>query len=123
MTETMANDREHIEFDQINGLIAAAGVDGTREIVDAFWRSTIQLGDALAAQVNEGALDAAAKTAHAIKGSAANIGAARLSDSAAMIEIACRENDAAKAAALVAEFQENFDVLKATLDDHLRKSA
>ena len=82
-----------LDREQIDGLIAAAGVDGAREILATFWRSTESLMAALKAQLIEGDLEEAARTAHALKGSALNVGAMRLSCSARSVEDACRSAD------------------------------
>ena len=82
-----------IEADQLESLIEAAGVDGLNDILDAFWRSTDNLLEAIEKQIADGDLDEAAKTAHAIKGSAANVGASLLAAVAKRMECACREND------------------------------
>lgn len=83
-----------LDGEQIDGLIAAAGVDGTRAILDAFWRSTDKLFRALQEQLSRGDTAEAARTAHALKGSSLNVGATRLSCAARNIEEACRRLDA-----------------------------
>ena len=75
---------------QLDELIAAAGVDGTREILEAFWQTTCHLLDDLRAQVQAGDCEAAARSAHGIKGSSANIGAAAMENAARLIEEQCR---------------------------------
>lgn len=82
-----------IDIEQINGLLSAAGVDATREILAAFWRSTETLVAALQDQLGQGDLHEASRTAHALKGSALNVGALRLSCAARAIEACCREDD------------------------------
>lgn len=82
-----------IDRDQFGGLVAAAGVEGTREIIDTFWRSTDSLLATLQAQLAAGDLHAAARTAHSLKGSALNVGAVQLSQAARAIEQSCRGND------------------------------
>ena len=79
-----------LEFEQLNGLVAAAGAEGVREIINAFWRSTDSLAEALLGQIESGNLDEASRTAHAIKGSAANVGATLIADSAREVENAAR---------------------------------
>lgn len=80
-----------LEFEQLNGLVAAAGAQGVREIIDAFWRSTDSLINTLDEQIAAGDMDELAKTAHAIKGSAANVGATLVADAARNVEAASRE--------------------------------
>ena len=114
---------DHIEVGQIDSLIAAAGKDVTREIIDAFWRSTQELLEALTAQLNDCAYTHAAGTAHAIKGSASNIGAARLSDTVAKLEVALKSENAQEAATLLDKSRDDFDSVKDRLDEHLSLSA
>ena len=83
-----------LDREQIDGLIAAAGVDGTKSILDAFWRSTDTLFRAMQDQLARGDVAEAARTAHALKGSSLNVGATQLSCSARKIEEACRRMDA-----------------------------
>jgi HPt (histidine-containing phosphotransfer) domain-containing protein len=83
-----------IDAEQIDGLILAAGVDGVRDILDAFARSTQNLLLNLREELARGDLRAAARTAHALKGSALNVGAVLLSDAARGIETSCKADDA-----------------------------
>ncbi len=91
-----------IDRSQIDGLVIAAGVDGALEILAAFWRSTESLMDALRSQLAAQASEEAARTAHAIKGSALNVGALQLSNTIREIEECCRERDSARALTLIA---------------------
>ncbi len=84
-------DASLIERDQLDGLIAAAGVGATREIVAAFYRSTETLLADLRQQSAAGDFAAAGRTAHALKGSAANLGAVELARAASGLEGSCRE--------------------------------
>ncbi len=80
-----------IEREQIDSLIAAAGVDGAGEIMTAFWGSTDDLIAALRGALASGAADDARKVAHALKGSASNVGAQALSQTALDFENQCRD--------------------------------
>lgn len=82
-----------IDREQIAGLLAAAGTSGAREIISAFWKSTDGLLETLKLQLAAGRLDEAARTAHALKGSALNVGALRISSAARGVEEACRAVD------------------------------
>lgn len=117
------NGPDHIEIEQIDGLIAAAGKDVTAEIIDAFWRSTNELLEALTAQLNDRSYNIAAGTAHAIKGSASNIGASRLSDTASRLEVALKSENAEEAATLLAKSRDDFSTVKERLIEHVRLSA
>ena len=108
----MENNVEHLQVDQINGLIAAAGVDGTREIMDTFWRSTTDLLAALKGQVSGQSFADAASSAHAIKGSAANVGAVRLSETASQVEQACKSGASDEANALLARIDGDYEAAK-----------
>jgi HPt (histidine-containing phosphotransfer) domain-containing protein len=65
----------------------------------------------------------AAKTAHAIKGSAANVGASRLADTAARLEIACKADDPNTASTLMRDTRANFEAARGWLKEHLKQSA
>ncbi len=119
MTETQAKATATIEMDQIDSLIAAAGVDGTRAILDAFQRSTTDLLTMLTDGVRGGTLEDAYRTAHAVKGSAANVGAQMLAETAAAIEKACKAGDAASAADMLSEAQSRFDLFCVHFEAHL----
>ncbi len=113
------NHSSAIELGQIDSLISAAGVDGTRSILEAFQRSTTDLLKLLSDGVEGGALEDAYRTAHAVKGSAANVGAQLLAETAAAIEKACRAGDAASAAAKLADAQSHFDLFCVHFEAHL----
>lgn len=82
-----------IESDQIDGLFDVAGVDGVKDILAAFWRSTDKLSADLSECVSSGACVEAGRTAHALKGSAANVGASRLADAARTVETCAKNGD------------------------------
>ncbi len=82
-----------INAEQIDSLLEAAGVDNTREILNAFWQSTEGLIAELQANVLDTDLENASLTAHALKGAAANVGASMIVEGARMIETACRNGD------------------------------
>lgn len=86
-------DSEFIEASQLEGLIEAAGVDGVREILSAFWRSTDGLLVELRGLVQRSDRTGSARAAHALKGSALNVGAVRFADSVRKVEEACKAND------------------------------
>lgn len=90
MTDPQAAQPPVLELEQIDGLVAAAGVAGAQEILRAFWQSTETLLEALETQVAAQDAEQAARTAHALKGSAANVGARRLAELARRIEECCK---------------------------------
>lgn len=83
----------HLNSKQIDSLLEAAGVDNTRAILEAFWQSTETLLSDLQAQLGGGDVDGASQTAHALKGSAANVGAKTVEEHARSIEQACRNGE------------------------------
>lgn len=111
-----------IEPEQIDGLLEVAGVDGVKEILDAFWRSTDQLSGDLARSVNDGKFAEAVRTAHALKGSAANVGANRLAEAARIVEARSRNGELSEAKEalerLAAIYRETREALERHLDAH-----
>lgn len=109
-----------IESEQIDGLLEVAGVDGVKIILEAFWRSTDQLSADLARNLAGGECVEAARTAHALKGSAANVGAVRLADAARLVEIHLKSGDLPEAKAaierLVAIYRETREALERHVD-------
>lgn len=111
---------DHIDFSQIDALLSAAGRDGVNDIMHAFWRSTDNLANQLRRQLEENDFEEAARTSHAIKGSAANVGACLLSAAARSVEVCCKDRDAAAGVAaldeLLSVYQETRRVLTAHID-------
>lgn len=93
--------------------------DLLEELVVLFLRDTPErlaaIGDALAA----GDLDGAARSAHSLKGSAANLGAGRLQDLAAIAESRARDGDASDTARVLAAMHQEFGLVRRQLDTHL----
>ena len=85
--------QEMIERDQIDGIVASAGVEIAAEIMDAFWRSTDKLMTDMAEALKNGSLKDAAGFAHGLKGSAANVGAMAIFDETQIFETFCNTND------------------------------
>lgn len=112
-----------LDREQIDSLLAAAGVAGTRDILDAFWRSTDTLFQALRDQLARGDLAEAARTAHALKGSALNVGALRLSGGARAIELSCRGMDGAAALRCLCGAEAHYEETIAAFDAHLGDAA
>jgi len=112
-----------LEVAQIDALLAAAGADGVKDIFDAFWSSAGDLVDTLAGQVSGGDRAGAAASAHALKGSAANVGASGISQLAARIEEAARSEDSQALQTLLAGLLENVAATRALVDEYLAKAA
>ncbi len=121
MNQPQDNLEAHLFIDQVDGLVAAAGVDGTLEILDAFWRSTTSLLETLSSQINQGDLETAAQTAHAVKGSAANIGAHKLAGTATAIEQACKNGNHDRLAEQLQEIQGDYEMVRTCFNQHLSK--
>lgn len=121
MKEPLHNRDLHLQLEQIDGLVAAAGADGAREIMDAFQRSTCGLLTSLGGHLDEANHNAAAADAHAIKGSAANVGGKRLADTASRIEQACREGDTANAKTALQSAREDYELFTLCFDEHLNR--
>jgi len=112
-----------LDCDQIDGLVAAAGLKGTREILAAFWRSSDTLIRALQEQLGRGDFTEASRTAHALKGSSLNVGAMRLSCAARAIEDACRTKDTESALKRVTVVEKQYAETVAAFDAHLGDAA
>jgi HPt (histidine-containing phosphotransfer) domain-containing protein len=96
---------EILEKEQLETLIASAGVDVTRAIVDALTQSNAELLQALSAALTQNDLCTAASTAHAMKGSSANLGAVLLASRAKQIEFASKAGNLAEALEAMALFE------------------
>lgn len=86
-------DQVIIEDEQINTLIASAGVETAQMILDAFWTSNEELLSAIGTHLQAGNFEELGKSAHALKGSAANLGAVQLSETARLLEIGAKASD------------------------------
>lgn len=122
LNQPQVNLEAHLLLEQVDGLVAAAGIEGTREILDAFWRSTTELLETLSSQVTQGSFELAAKTAHAVKGSAANIGAHRLSETATAIEKACKDGDSDLLAGHLQNIERDYETAQVCFQQHLSKA-
>lgn len=112
-----------LDREQIDSLITAAGVEGAREIVEAFNRSTGELLARLKSELERGDLVEAARTAHALKGSALNVGAVALSSAARIVEDACKTDDVGKAIDQVTGAKDHFAETVAAFDNLLSNAA
>jgi HPt (histidine-containing phosphotransfer) domain-containing protein len=90
---------ETLDASQIDCLLEVAGVAGVNEIMSAFWKSTEALLAALRIAIEKGDQVEAGRIAHALKGSAANVGASLLSGIARDAELAAKRGDFAAARA------------------------
>lgn len=119
MKEPFHNRDSHLHIEQIDGLVAAAGADGAREIIEAFQRSTSELLASLRGHIGAADYAAAAAAAHAIKGSAANVGGKRLAQTASRIEQACRDGAGAGASDALEDAQQDYEQFTLFFNEHL----
>ena len=118
----MANDKgsapDMIEREQMDGIVAAAGVESASDIMDAFWRSTDSLVAAIEAALENGVLKEAADTAHALKGSAANVGAAGISNCTTEFEKHCVDGNLTGAREAFPSVRECVEKTRAAFSDY-----
>ena len=112
-----------IQTEQLDGLIEAAGCEGAREILNAFWRSTSDLLGALETQIAQTDFNAAAQTAHAIKGSAANVGAVGIAEKAYQIELASKASNKDGADACLVQLKAESDQAQAQFENYLTEKS
>lgn len=112
-----------IESEQIDGLLDIAGVAGVNDILDAFWRSTDQLSADLARCLSGGEYAEAARAAHALKGSAANVGANRLAEAARLVESLSRNGDLAGAGDALKRLAAIYRETREALERHIAARA
>ena len=108
-----------LETEQIDGLLAAAGCEGVNQILEAFWRSTNALLGALKTHLDSQNWAEAARAAHALKGSSANVGAAQLSAAAREFETQCHTSDVDGAQKALADTGAAYERTKTAFHEHL----
>ena len=108
-----------MDFSQIDALIEIAGREGVCEILQAFWRSTDSLASLLKTLLDEGNLVEAAKTAHAVKGSAANVGANLLASAARSLEVDCKSANFTEAAEALTRLLAAYEETRKALTAHV----
>lgn len=111
-----------VETAQLDGLIDAAGVDGVREILSAFWRSTDGLVADLKRQLVSSDQAAALRSAHALKGSALNVGASRFAETLRRVEEACRAGDLQSASRFASTAEDDYRDTIVAFEDRLRET-
>ncbi len=112
-----------VDYTQIESLLDIAGRTGVDEILRAFWRSTDDLALRLKTQIDCGDFVEASRTSHAVKGSAANVGANALADAAKEIEHSCRELNAEGAVRALARLRFIYEQTKAAISERLEAAA
>ncbi len=109
-----------IEPEQIETLVASAGVEMTQTILEAFWASNQEILVNLQSQLADGALAEAAKSAHALKGSAANLGAVVLAEQARLLENACQAMEALSARKVMETIPDSISRTRAAFETLLQ---
>ena len=109
----------YVETEQFDGLLEAAGAAGVREILAAFWRSTDGLVAELRDQIGRGDRANAMRSAHALKGSALNVGAIRFAEAVRRIEDMCKSGDLAAAGAYVSNADSEYRTTILAFEDRL----
>ena len=84
-----------IDTEQLRTLAASAGLEAANAILDAFWNSNKDLVRLLAQGIARQDYAEVMSAAHALKGSASNVGAVELAGRAKRIELAARSSDLA----------------------------
>lgn len=112
-----------VNTDQIDMLLGSAGVDTTKAILDAFWKSSDDIIAAMKPQVEQADLSEASANAHALKGSAANLGAIAIAERARLIEDACRAQDSGRALDLMVSLPAELAATRNAFDALLTKAA
>lgn len=109
----------YVETEQLEGLLEAAGVAGVREILAAFWRSTDGLVVELRAQIDRGDRQGAMRSAHALKGSALNVGAIRFAETIRKVEDLCKSDNLSAAAAYTTTAEAEYRQTVLAFEDRL----
>lgn len=110
-----------IDLEQINSLIEAAGVAGAKEIMVAFWRSTESLMVSLDEHLATADYEGIKAAAHALKGSAANVGATNIAEFAKDVEAAACEKDLESAVNANDQLKDSVDEARQVFDKHISK--
>ncbi len=118
-----ATDTGLVDYSQIDSLLEVAGRDGVNEILRAFWKSTDKLLRDLANEVAAQDFTSAARTSHAIKGSAANVGAHLLAGAARDVEASCKMADRAGALAAVTRAVVAYEKTRTALTARIENAA
>lgn len=118
MEETHDKSEAIIEIAQIDGIIAAAGVEGADEIMTAFWQSTDDLVQSMHEAMNSNDFDAAQKVAHALKGSSSNVGASALSRITQQFEAYCHDGAADNAKTTLSAIETCVDQTRRAYSDY-----
>ena len=112
-----------VDYAQIESLLEVAGRRGVEDILFAFWRSTDDLVERLNRQIGCDDFLEAARSSHALKGSAANVGANGLANAAKDVEQCSKELNARKAADALERLERVYARTRAAITARLEKAA
>jgi HPt (histidine-containing phosphotransfer) domain-containing protein len=112
-----------VDYAQIESLLEVAGRRGVEEILLAFWRSTDDLVQRLYRQIECDDFIEAARSSHALKGSAANVGANALADAAKDVEQCSKELNARSAADALLRLERVYARTRAAINARLEMAA
>ena len=116
MTEEVA---PLIDATRFSAMAGSLPDESLRDILENFWTSFRTLAQDFANQAAAGDIDGMSRTAHAIKGAAANIGAMRLSAVAAGFERDCRNDSEPPAAAAAQKLAELVEATRQKVEADL----
>ncbi len=122
VTDCKDDSNSIIDSSQIGSLLEAAGRVGVVSILEAFWRSTDNLIEKTSTALAAQDYDEAAKSSHALKGSAANVGACGLANSARRLELAL-QGGASSFESEMNDITEAYAQTKAAFESLLQKAA
>ena len=105
-----------IDGTQLRVLAEAAGKEAVMPILDAFWQSNDEILRQLESDLSAGDADGAARSAHALKGSASNLGATCVAETAKQIELAAKAADLAAARPSASRLQSEIALTKTAFD-------
>lgn len=106
---------QHLDGDTLRELQAVMG-DEFALLVSTFATDSAQRVEAVRAAAADGDAEALRRAAHSFKGSAGNMGAARLAELCRVVEEAARDGDLATASGAIDELAAEFVLVQAELD-------
>ncbi|MEM6649613.1 MAG: Hpt domain-containing protein [Pseudomonadota bacterium] len=112
----MVESAEILDETQLGGLAEAAGIEGVKAILEAFWTSTEELAADLCQAVAANDIDNTAKLGHAIKGSSANLGASLMANRATVIETAAKAEDMNQVKTELSQFADDIAKTRQAMD-------
>lgn len=105
-----------VDSEQLETLVASAGTEAAQAILDAFWQSCDQLVADLTTCMAENRDEEAARAAHALKGSAANLGAVAMVQTSRDIEQALRAGQSEAVQAGIAKIREDMKATRTAFE-------